>query len=459
MAKSMRCMLAIWTAKCLRKGLKLLGRNGTHLPGVMALRICPDLLARIEKPQTIIGVTGTNGKTTVSNLIGDVLQANGIDYVDNRFGSNIDTGITTALIGNLTVSGKLRKNLAVLEIDERMTPRILPHVHLDYLVVTNLFRDSYKRNAHAEFITDILEQNISEDTMLILNAEDLISSHLKQENPRCYFGLTAEDLPVADRENIIQDMRFCPVCETPLVFDLRRYHHIGKAHCPNCDYGSYEADFSASAVDYAEMNVTISNHGESEHYRLIGQNMTDLYNETAAVALLRSYGLTSEQVQKGFSSAEIVVTRFDEMQAGKHKIVMNLAKGQNPIACSRVFDFVRQQPGQKAVLIMIDDHDDNKYSSENIAWLFDADFEYLTDESITQVIVGGKRHLDFRMRLRLAGMEPERIFSSEQPLETAELLIPDQCDTVFVLDDLYTYDEASAVRDKLKIMLSEGDAE
>lgn len=459
MAKSMRCMLAIWTAKCLRKGLQVLGRNGTHLPGVMALRICPDLLAQIEKPQTIIGVTGTNGKTTVSNLIGDILQANGIDYVDNRFGSNIDTGITTALIGNLTASGKLRKNLAVLEIDERMTPRILPHVHLDFLVVTNLFRDSYKRNAHAEFITDILEQTISDDTTLVLNAEDLISSHLKQQNARCYFGLTAENLPVADRENIIQDMRFCPVCETPLVFDLRRYHHIGKAHCPNCDYGSYEADFAASAVDYDTMKVTISNHGEAESYHLIGRNMTDLYNETAAAAVLRSYGLTYEQVEKGLASAHIVESRFGEIEAGRHKIIMNLAKGQNPIACSRVFDFIRQQPGKKAVLIMIDDHDDNKYSSENIAWLFDADFEYLADESITQVIVGGGRHHDFRMRLRLAGLEPERIFSSEQPLETPELLVPDQCDTVVVLYDLYTYDESIAVRDKLKTMLSEGNAE
>lgn len=455
MATSVRCMLAIWAAKCLQKGLKIMGRNGTHLPGVIALRICPDILAQIAKPSTIIGVTGTNGKTTVSNLIGDLLAANGMTYADNRFGSNIDTGITTVLIQNVTIGGKVKENLAVLEIDERMTPRILPHVHLDYLVVTNLFRDSYKRNAHAEFITDILEQNISDDTMLVLNAEDLISSHLKPQNSRCYFGLSAENLPVADRENIIQDVRFCPDCETPLVFDLRRYHHIGTAHCPNCEYGSPDADFDVTEVDYQSMRMMMKHQEVMEHYRMVGSNMTDLYNEAATIALLRTYGMSYEQVQSGMETVKIVESRFDEFQVGSHRVVMNLAKGQNPIACSRVFDFVRQQPGKKAVFLIVDDHDDNRDSSENMAWIFDADFEYLADDSIVQVIAGGKRHFDFEMRLRLAGMEKERIFSSEHPSKITSLLVPEHCDTIFILYDLYTYQDATAVRDALKTLLSE----
>ncbi|EKC53289.1 UDP-N-acetylmuramyl tripeptide synthase, partial [human gut metagenome] len=54
--------------------------------------------------------------------------------------------------------------------------------------------------------------------------------------------------------NIINDMRVCPKCHTKLKYNYVRYHHIGNAYCPNCDFKSPEADFRVSNIDFENEN-------------------------------------------------------------------------------------------------------------------------------------------------------------------------------------------------------------
>lgn len=84
MKKGIRFYLALYGAKLFSRGLSLIGRAGTHNPGVLALKICPDFLARMDMPKTIIGITGTNGKTTTANMVIDILTDNGFQPVSNR---------------------------------------------------------------------------------------------------------------------------------------------------------------------------------------------------------------------------------------------------------------------------------------------------------------------------------------------------------------------------------------
>ena len=117
MKKGLKFYIALWGAKFGTVLLKLLKRNATFFPGKFALKICPDFIGKIEKPQTIIAVTGTNGKTTVCNMIEDILRDNNYIFIDNKYGSNIDAGIATTLISGVNCVGKTKKDLAVLEID------------------------------------------------------------------------------------------------------------------------------------------------------------------------------------------------------------------------------------------------------------------------------------------------------------------------------------------------------
>ena len=206
MKKTIRFYATMALAKCMIVGMRLLGKNATNLPGEVALILCPTFLGQLDKPETIIGVT------TVTNMIVDVLEKNGYIFASNRMGGNVDTGITTALIKESTLSGKARKKLAVLEIDERSANRIYPYLTPTYLVCTNLFRDSAKRNAHPEFISQVLNTYIPAQTKMILNGDDLISGRLAPDNERVYFGIEPQpdEVPITAVRSS-DGVRFCAV--------------------------------------------------------------------------------------------------------------------------------------------------------------------------------------------------------------------------------------------------------
>ena len=54
---SFRFHVALAAAKLSKGLIQLLGRNGTHTPGVIALKICPDFLAQAPKAPLTICVT------------------------------------------------------------------------------------------------------------------------------------------------------------------------------------------------------------------------------------------------------------------------------------------------------------------------------------------------------------------------------------------------------------------
>ncbi len=82
--KKLKFFIALFIAKISMKILKLLKKNATDFPGRIALKLCKDFIKQIQKPEIIIGVTGTNGKTTVSNFIDDILIDNDYSIIENK---------------------------------------------------------------------------------------------------------------------------------------------------------------------------------------------------------------------------------------------------------------------------------------------------------------------------------------------------------------------------------------
>lgn len=451
--KTFKFYIALWGAKAGSTILKLLRRNASFFPGKFALTVCPDFMGMLEKPKTIIGVTGTNGKTTVCNMIEDILKDNGYDFIDNKYGSNINAGIATTLISGSTLKGKAKKDLAVLEIDERSAPKVYPYVTPTYLVCTNLFRDSLMRNAHTEFISGILTKYIPKETTLILNGDDLITSNIAPNNNRMYFGIDRLDTDMETCNNIARDIITCPKCDSKLEYKYVRYNHIGKAYCPKCDFGSPNIDYLVTNLDLKKMKMTLKIGQTEEEYDLISNNIINIYNMLTVITVLKQIGLSKEQINNSLKKQKIVETRYTEEMVNGIKVVTHLSKGMNPIACSRVFDYVRKEAGNKAVILLLDDLHEEARGSENTAWQYDTDYEFLNDDSIKQVITAGVRYLDGYVRLQIAGVPKEKIIHERHELEAVEKLNLKDINKVFILHDLYSMELKEAVKQKVELMI------
>lgn len=451
--KGIRFYIALWGAKLGTILLKLLRRNASFFPGKFALKVCPDFIGKIDKPQTIVAVTGTNGKTTVCNMIEDILKDNNFVFIDNKYGSNIDAGVTTTLINGANFMGKTNKKLAILEVDERSSPKIYPYLTPTYLVCTNLFRDSLMRNAHTEFISEILTKNIPKETTLILNGDDLITSNIAPENKRIYFGIDRLETDGSKCENIARDIIVCPKCNTKLEYDYVRYNHIGRAHCPKCDFKSPEIDYLGTKMDLNNMKIILKNNEIEEEYDLISDNIINIYNIVTVITVLKQLGLNKEQINESLKKQKIVDTRYSDETVNGIKVITHLAKGMNPIACSRVFDYVRKYKGKKAVILLLDDLHEAARGSENTAWQYDTDYEFLNDESISQIIIAGARYLDDLVRLEMAGISKDKISYQRDEITAIDNLKLDDIETVFILHDLYSIELKEAVKNKVEIMI------
>lgn len=451
MKKTLKFYIALWGSKIIARVLKILKRNASFTPGKVAITICPDFMARIEKPEKIIAVTGTNGKTTVSNMIIDALEKVGYDTLNNRIGSNVNAGIASSLLNGANLIGKTKKKIAVLEIDERSSKKIYPYIKPDYIVCTNIFRDSIKRNAHTDFIVDIINSAIPKESKLILNADDLICCSIGPENAeKIYFGIDKLKTDLEEATSIIKDIRTCPICDTKLKYEYAHYHHIGKAYCPNCSFKSPESDYLATNIDYENKTVEIKTKIGSKNYKLISDNIINIYNMVATIAVLTEFGIDSEKLKEIFDNFKIVETRFSEEEIKDKKIIMHLAKGQNPVACSRTFDYIAKAEGEKAVMLNLDDYFDAKESSENIAWIYDTDYELLNTDSIEQIIIGGVRAKDHYLRLLIAGVPEEKISCELREIDAVKHLDLQKVNKIFILYDVYTVDIANKVKSKIE---------
>lgn len=429
----MRFYAAAPLAKTAGKIQRLLGKRNSEFSGHLAAQVCPDFLSHLEKPEILVYITGTNGKSEVLRLTAKILKDNNCQFKDNIAMENGIDGITSALLAESSSSGKSRCKLAVFQVDERYAPMIYPQMQPDILVCTNLFRNAPDWKASVGFITDILNTNISDHTKMILNGDDLITSHLKPENERICFGIgeLPEDSKI--RPNILRDIRVCPECDTALDYDFTRYNHLGRAHCPNCGYGSPSVDYEVISVDKEAMKFIMKTPAGEESYPLMEKSITGLYHEVTAITLLRQLGLTCEQIFKSIEKIKTEAFGNTIEKAGNKEVMMCLAKGQNPADNSRVFESIAEAGENCAVVLLNYDYQDDLNSSENMAWLYDADYEFLNADCVKQVVAGGKRCYDYQVRALLAGIPEEQIECALTVEDVVKLVNISEADRIYLL--------------------------
>src|SRR3954447_8444167 len=150
-----RLIAALAAAKVTGVAIRTLGRGGgTAAPGLVAERVDPCLITKIagRLSHGTVVVAGTNGKTTVSRMLADILQTHGLAVAHNRSGSNLVRGVASALAGQADLWGSPRAEIGVIESDEAAMPEIVRRLEPSVVVLNNLFRDQLDRYGELDAI-------------------------------------------------------------------------------------------------------------------------------------------------------------------------------------------------------------------------------------------------------------------------------------------------------------------
>lgn len=400
--RKIRNIIAIIVCKLLIIAGKLAGKKGSSAPGGIALKISPyvlkDLASQVKKD--IIVVCGTNGKTTTNNLIYTLLKSKGYRVVGNIIGANMLPGIACSFIDHASVFGKLNADYAAIECDEASLRRIVPFVTPDKLIITNLFRDQLDRFGEVDITISLLNEALNKlpQTKLILNGDDPLSAHFGKNRDCIYFGID-ECCNLGMRET--KEGRYCAVCGEELSYNYTHYSQLGDYFCTKCGFKRPELRFIAKDIDMSQgLDFSIYVSGEKYSFNLNYRGFYNIYNILASVAALEECGEDISNLEAVFKAYKPQIARMEPFNINGKIAVLNLAK--NPAGFNQAIATVLSDTRKKDVLIALND---GPGDGIDVSWIWDVDFEKLSEANLTSLTASGIRKDDLALRLKYAGFE------------------------------------------------------
>lgn len=406
-------VIAVWIGKLAQTVLRAAGRNATSMPGKLALRVTPQVLDRLGRQlEQCVVVTGTNGKTTTTNLLAAMLRQSG-PLITNADGANLQQGIVSALLASTSWFGHLRVPFAVLEVDEASLPRVAKYLPVRVIAVTNVFRDQLDRYGELDTTVQKILQGIdATDAVVVLNADDPLARHIGNQSGKrtVYFGMDSSLARINVRDQM-RDGAFCLQCGHALHYDGFFYGQLGLYVCPSCDFFRPQPDFLGNLAQ-GQLELQQGSLPEVT-FDVPVRGMFNVYNELCAIATARTCGLAADQIPAGLRTYAAPLGRMQSFGT-RPATVLNLVK--NPTGCDGVLQAIAGEPGPKVLCIAINDQ---AADGRDVSWLWDADFELVPDEAdAVACVTTGMRAEDMALRLKYAGYDPERI-SCQPQLEPA----------------------------------------
>ena len=401
---SIRTSAAIATCKASHHAMRLFGRTARALPGKIALKIDPDIIAKLARGHKTIVITGTNGKTTTTHIVQQaVINTYGTAAYDPS-STNLEQGISTTLCLDSSIGGKRRSDWAVIESDEGATKLILPAMKPRVLVVTNLYRDQVDRYTSWTTARDYIIEaaKSSPDTVLVLNADCQVTASIADavDNYVIWFGVECpvyED-GIGDYDETVE----CVNCGAKLQFGHRTFAHLGDFTCPQCGRKHQIPDFACTAIaERAEKSCTLTLRTAGDEH-VVKANVRagyDVYNAVAAVAGLLATGMPEDDAFRALAHFTHAAHRFEIFDIDGTQTRLLLMK--NTAGCNQLINMLLSEgePPRRLVCLLGAEIMDGLTTD----WIQDVRWEQLCDPD-TQVIVGGPKHDDMRARLLRAGV-------------------------------------------------------
>lgn len=402
----MKKMCAIVVGKLVLFIGKLLGRGST-LPGNIALKIDKNLLYKLKMPKTVIAVTGSSGKGSTTKLIAEGYRRLGYSVVHNSSGANLTDGILTTLLAKSSLTGKLKKDVAVIEMDERYAKFVFPAIKPNYVVVTNITRDQPPRQGNVDIVYNEIFKALSPNMHLILNADDpyLQKFALNSKFKTTYYGISKNKYTYKKSSFENLNMVYCPKCNNKLNYNFYHFENIGDYYCPKCDFTHPNCAFEVSHIDYENNNITINN----ENIVNIPLNMLfAVYNTLSAFTTMCVAGLEKNNVSKVFNEIIHTNNNFNCFPENDRLIYTLNNKNENSTTFNQSLLFIDRDKNPKTIVVGWKEIS-RRYNYNDLSWLYDINFELLLKHKIEKIVCVGPQQYDIATRIKLANIDPKKI--------------------------------------------------
>ena len=414
-----RLIAALVAARATGSVIRRLGRGGgTAAPGLVADRIDPEVLGKIARrlPAGNIVVAGTNGKTTVSRMLADILHADGQHVAHNRSGSNLVRGVASAFAAQSDFLGRPAADIGVIESDEAAFPEIVRQVQPSVIVLNNLFRDQLDRYGELDTISKSWQasrKQLPATTRIVVNVDDPTLAAITEgiAARRVGFGLDDHNpLLLLNSLPHAADAKVCRDCGHNLVYDRLYSAHLGAWRCPSCGKSRPALAYACDGValnGLEGININMARAHQEDHVEatLHVPGLYNAYNATAAVAAASELAVPAATIARALATYRSAFGRIERLTYRERPLTLALVK--NPVGFNETLRMLTlaTEGLTTPTLIAINDL---AADGRDVSWLWDVDFEMLA-EGTAPISTTGIRGADMANRLKYAGLPETRV--------------------------------------------------
>ncbi|OXN00648.1 glutamate ligase [Bifidobacterium vansinderenii] len=416
------------------KGVRLAARvthhGGSAFPGKVIEGIDPGFLARTlsRLPYGVVLVSGTNGKTTTTRMVASMFAQLGLKVFTNPTGSNFTRGVVSALLQQVSITGHLNADIAVLELDEAYAVHFVKQVRPRYALLLNVMRDQLDRFGEIDNTARLLG-HVAEatDGTVVLNREDpriaKLASLVPDGTKVHYFGLSDDlrtffpsddDMHAAD---MVSSGSSSSKSESTSTGSPSQGELSGEAGLRGSDaqssHNPLPADVTLTKVGDHTAEFLIDGTTQSTGVKLEG--VYNLYNAAAALAVVRAAMVDATVMESSKLAKPAARRRIQKFaNAGTHDLINAVAQVTPAFGRGESIDvngtsvellLVKNPMGFRMSLKSFDPagHDtmivinDQYADGRDMSWLWDVDFTGLRGTGVR--MVSGVRAWDMALRL------------------------------------------------------------
>lgn len=378
----MKFYIALWLAKIINVLINIIDKSrGSNFSGEKALKIDPRMVEHFKgiDCSKVLFITGTNGKSTTTNLVTHVFRNSGKKVVANLEGANLLSGVATVLAKEASLTGRLKADFYIFETDERYLPLVYDQLPAENIMITNLQKDQVQRNGDPDYIYRKVMKAIDGSARLFLNNEEPRTKSFDRFSERVVtYGATRHE------ESFTKDETFptmaCPVCRHKITFDYYNNDGVGAFHCDNCGHRSEEvADYTVTDVDFANRKFKLA----GVEFDMPYDSPYMLYNYAGSLAVAKELGgIEPGEAVEAFRTFKNVEGRFEMLKYKGKTIKYMRIKQENPETLQTCINVMASDSSRKMVCLGLCPLIDLIPHYANSFYAFDCDLSKLVESDV-----------------------------------------------------------------------------